>query len=147
MKEIALKGFGIALVDDEDFERINQYTWRLHTNGYAIATAKNIRMHRLVVGITDEQVVDHKDRDKLNNRKDNLRITTRTGNSCNRVANINRGNAFKGVYLNAGRYEARIKIARKPHYLGRFATAEEAAAAYNKAATELHGEMALLNVF
>ena len=148
MREIAIVEGGVALIDDEDFERVSQFKWHRSDNGYAVANHKNckIRMHRLVMGAVGDQIVDHKNRDKLDNQKDNLRITDRSGNGCNRVANLNRGSAYKGVYKNAGKYEARIKVNAKPYYLGRYSTPEEAAKAYNEAAKKLHGEMAYLNV-
>lgn len=148
MREIAIVEGGVALIDDEDFEKVSQFKWHLSDNGYAVANHKNckIRMHRLVMGAVGDQIVDHKNRTKLDNQKDNLRITDRSGNGCNRVANLNRGSAYKGVYKNAGKYEARIKIKLKPYYLGRYNTPEEAAKAYNEAAKKLHGEMAYLNV-
>lgn len=148
MKEIQVES-GIAIVDDEDYDKVSQYNWLLHEKGYAVANhkGKKLRMHRVIMGATDpDDLVDHRDRDKLNNRKLNLRMTDRSGNACNRHPNHARDNAFKGVYPNAGKFEARIKIHGKPKYLGRFKTAEEAAVAYNNAAKELHGDMAFLNV-
>lgn len=147
MKEIVLVQGGIALVDDEDFENLSQYKWHLHSNGYAVANHKNkkLRMHRLVINAQEGEIVDHCNRVRLDNQKHNLRITTMSGNACNR-APTQRKLPYKGVYRNAGKYEARIKVNRAPRYLGRFRTAEEAARAYNSAAAELHGEMAFLNV-
>ena len=148
MREIAIVEGGVALIDDEDFEKVSQFKWHLSDKGYAVANHKGtkIRMHRLVMGAVGDQIVDHRKHNKLDNQKANLRITDRSGNACNRQPQQRGDVKFKGVYRNAGRYEARIKINQKPHYLGRFATAEEAAAAYNKAAEQLHGEMACLNV-
>jgi hypothetical protein len=148
MKNIPLVQGGYALIDDDDFEKVKQFTWHLTENGYAVANhkGKKLRMHRLVMGAKDDEVVDHRNRMKLDNQKENLRITDRSGNACNRGVLLHRTVKFKGVYRNAGRYEARIKIKKVPHYLGRFDTAEEAAAAYNRAAAELHGDMACLNL-
>lgn len=147
MKKIEIVEGGIALIDDEDFELVNQYKWHLSDKGYAIANSKGkkLRMHRLVMGAAEGVVVDHRNRVKLDNQKSNLRITDLSGNACNRTPSKQRELPYKGVYRNAGRYEARIKINRKPRYLGRFDTAEDAARAYNTAAIELHGEMACLN--
>lgn len=148
MKEIQIVEGGVALIDDEDFERVNQFKWHLSDKGYAVANHKGskIRMHRLVMGAIGDQVVDHREHNKLDNQKANLRITDRSGNACNRQPRQRGDLKYKGVYKNAGRYEARIKINQKPHYLGRFDTPEEAAIAYNTAASQLHGEMACLNV-
>jgi hypothetical protein len=148
MKQIEIVEGGIAFVDDEEFERVSKFKWHLSDKGYAVASHKGskIRMHRLVMGAIGDQIVDHKNRTKLDNQKENLRITDRSGNAQNRGAWGSRGAMHKGVYQNAGKFEARIKMNRKPRYLGRFDTAEEAARAYNTAATEMFGDMACLNV-
>jgi hypothetical protein len=148
VKEVLIVGGQVALIDDEDFEKVNQFKWRLSEKGYAVANhkGKKIRMHRLVMGAVGDQVVDHRKHNKLDNQKANLRITDRSGNACNRQPQQRGDIKYKGVYKNAGRFEARIKINQRPHYLGRFETAEEAALAYNTAAKDLHGEMACLNV-
>lgn len=75
-----------AKVSKEDYPLLMRYSWN-YRNGYAItkANGKEIRMHRLVLGVTDpEIIVDHKDRDRLNNQRDNLREFTPTQNANNR---------------------------------------------------------------
>lgn len=78
MSEIKIKD-KIALVDEEDFKRINYYKWFLDKNGYAVANLnyKQIKMHHLVIGKPPEKVdlhvTDHINSNKLDNRKSNLR--------------------------------------------------------------------------
>lgn len=87
--------------------------------------------------------VDHINRDGLDNRKGNLRPTTAVLNSANRGGWSKHG--YKGVFQQTnGRWAARAGD-RGKHYLGTYDTIEEAALAYDRAATGLYGESALLN--
>lgn len=109
------KGKFVALVDDEDFERISQYRWciarmypgTLHTLIYAVRsdrkTKKTIYMHREVLGLRDDDdIVDHINGDGLNNTKGNLRMPGNSENLKNSFrhrnkelfTNINRKNAI-----------------------------------------------------
>ena len=89
--------------------------------------------------------VDHRNRVRTDNRWNNLRLATRRQNSCNCSTPTSNTSGAKGVYLAPhGKYQVRIRIAGKRHYLGQFDTAEEASAAYKAAALELHGEFACL---
>lgn len=103
-------------------------------------------MHNVIgkrMGLCSE-IVDHEDLDKLNNRRENLRAATKGQNNSNRDAQSNNVLGLKGVSYKAsrGKYYANIKIGTKTKYLGSFNTAEEAAAAYAKAAKEEFGEYA-----
>lgn len=95
----------------------------------------------------DHLVIDHKDRDRTNNELSNLRLATIQQNSYNQEKHSTVG--VKGVYL-CGRltkpWQAQIRIDGKKVNLGRFATKEEAAEAYRKAAIEHHGEFACLTI-
>jgi hypothetical protein len=85
MKTIQLSNGGEALVDDEDFERLNQFKWRnskTPNNLYAESGAF-LRMHRLIMNCPDGLIVDHIDGDGLNNQKSNLRICSHQDNICN----------------------------------------------------------------
>jgi mannose-6-phosphate isomerase-like protein (cupin superfamily) len=83
-----------AEVDTEDYERVNQYSWHLK-DGYAVTKARlpngkraNLQMHRYVLGTTDPYIlVDHKDRDRLNNTRSNLREVTPKENANNMSTN------------------------------------------------------------
>lgn len=92
-------------------------------------------------------VIDHKDRDPNNNELSNLRLATVQQNSYNQEKYSTVG--VKGVYLcgrNKNPWQAQIRIDGKKVNLGRFATKEEAAESYKKAALEHHGEFACLTI-
>lgn len=78
-----------AKVSKEDYGLLMNFTWGLNKSGYAVSKirGKEVRMHRLVLNVTDpEIIVDHKDRDRLNNCRENLREFTPTQNSNNRTS-------------------------------------------------------------
>jgi hypothetical protein len=96
----------------------------------------------LVHGEPVPPVLDHVDQDRLNNRITNLREATHTQNFANSGARKNSKLGIKGVWRHQGKYRARIETNRKIIDLGTFDVADDAALAYRKAATVLHGEFA-----
>ncbi|MDR6393480.1 AP2 domain-containing protein [Paraburkholderia phenoliruptrix] len=152
MKPIQLPHGSVAIVDDEDFDRVNSYRWYMTGNGYA-RTNKNVgglqrgmAMHRFILEIQtgDERIVDHIDGNRLNNQKANLRICTHAQNLRNQKRRRDNTTGYKGVTFDvkAGRFHAQIRNNGARKHLGHFDTAEEAHAAYCAAALELHGEFA-----
>jgi hypothetical protein len=106
-----------------------------------------VRLHRLIMDAAIGDIIDHIDGDGLNNAKSNLRFVTSQQNAMNRRAWKNkRGSRFKGVHRDGKRFRAIITVNRKNIGLGSFKTEEEAAEAYNKAASEMFGEFACLNI-
>ena len=97
--------------------------------------------------------IDHIDGNSLNNRKENLRICTRSQNCSNKKVRRDSRSGYKGVYIKKGgkRFLAYIGDPNTPATrkrqirLGLYDTAEEAALVYNKAALEMYGEFAVLN--
>lgn len=163
MKEIQLTHGQVALVDDVDFEWLNQRKWwalwsRQTKSYYAVrcvyhpSTQKTetVRMHRQILGLVkgDKMYGDHINRDTLDNQRSNLRVATRSENQRNRGLQSNNTSGYRGVWYFAKcrRWQSYIKVHGKRRHLGLFLTAEEAALAYNRAAVELHGEFAVLNV-
>lgn len=143
MKEIKLtKGF-VALVDDEDYEELNKFKWRavkVRDNYYAY---RLVSMHREILNIKNSKIhIDHKDRNTLNNKKDNLRTCTPAQNNLNKEVRRDNKLGVKGVRFSKKqkRYIAVISINGKVKQIGSFNTVEEAAIAYNKKAKEVHGE-------
>ena len=101
-------------------------------------------MHRVILGLHNGEIIDHKDHNGLNNQKDNLRRCTNGQNQMNKCSVSASG--FKGVYREkTGRYRASIEFNLKRYYLGIYDTPEEAAMVYNEAAKKYHREFARLN--
>lgn len=145
MKKIFLTQGKVALVDDADFDWLNQWKWSLgskSSGGYARRkeAGKHILMHRLIMGFPVGLQVDHINRNPHDNQRKNLRIVTRSQNCWNRKANGER--RFKGVFV---RWQAIIMAGGKRFHLGSFSSEGAAARAYDRAAKRLHGDFAQLN--
>jgi hypothetical protein len=138
-----------ATVDDEDFEFLSQWEWRLAHNGYAISGRGTIRMHRAVMKPKPRQQVDHINGDRIDNRRTNLRLATRQANARNRPRNAvrNHGARYKGIFrcTETQRWRARIEAPSGRINLGTHATQEDAAKAYDRAALKHWGVFARLN--
>lgn len=153
MKKIHLaNNKGIALVDDEDYDLLNQYKW-YNNIGYArtwvyINNKKIMKyMHQVLIN-TIKNEIDHIDGNGLNNQKDNLRIVTRSQNNMNRTKRKGTSSKYKGVYFDIKRnkWSTEITFNSKKIFLGRFKDEIEAAKVYNKKAKELFKEYARLNI-
>lgn len=135
-------------IDECDVDLVSRYSWSLLTTGsdhvYAVAR-KRILMHRLVTGAGVGFVVDHANNDGLDNRRSNLRVCSQSQNLHNRPGWRNSAVPFKGVTAAGKKFRAQIMCGGERHYLGVFATAKEAAEAYDRAAIRLHGAFAWVN--
>ena len=134
-----LKGEEI-LLDDDDFERFCAKNWIVGKHGYAYCG--KVLLHRAILGLErgDGVHCDHRNRNRLDNRKENLRACTRAQNSCNRPPATRNLSGYKGVNWYRGKWQAKIQKDGKQKYLGRFDTAELASEFYDLAAEMLHGE-------
>ena len=147
MREILLTSGEKAIVDDEDYEMLTKFSqfWRL--SGRYVICVKNgklVRMHRLIMNPSDDEIVDHKNGDTLDNRRENLRITNYSGNSRNaRKTSSPTTSIYKGVSW-CKRMNAWKAYCNKEH-LGYYSDEVAGAIAYNKRAKELFGEFAKLN--
>lgn len=162
MKKIELTRNQFALVDDEDYEYLNQWKWHAMPGRnkyyaqrveYVYLNGKRSKilhtMHSSIMKLTTKEfVIDHIDGDGLNNQKINLRKCTRLQNSFNRIKQNRKATSnFKGVYWYKSRncWRAQIMFNRKTIPLGYFNIEESAAIAYNDAAIKYFGEFAKLN--
>ena len=146
-KEIQLTKGMVALIDDEDFEKVNQYKWYAMKGKrtYYATSARpcpTVLLHRFIMNTPLGMEIDHKDGDGLNCQKYNLRICTQSQNAQGKKKRITSQNPYKGIQRRvSGNWQA--FIGDKP--LGTYPTAEAAARAYDKAAREIWGEFARLN--
>jgi hypothetical protein len=146
-----------ALIEDEDFDRVNQYKWFLlggHKNKQYAKTGNGLLLHRFIMNVdmkSKNVQIDHINGNGLDNRKVNLRLATNQQNNANTSIRNDNTSGYKGVYYKKDREQrkkkwgAQININKKNISLGYFLTKEEAALAYNEAAIKYFGEFAYLN--
>lgn len=162
-KEIPLTQGRVAIVDDQDFERLNQWKWyarrapsRFASTFYATrnsrvegGTRHSIQMHRVILGVGPGVEIDHIDGDGLNNTRSNLRIALKKENRRNsrKQAKPVASSKLKGVdwHEKSFAFRARIKVDGKLIHLGYFGSEEAAARAYDEAAEEHFGPFARVN--
>jgi len=141
-----------AIVDDSIYDSINIYKWRMTKNGYAVrglankGNYKTILMHRYITDTPKGYDTDHINQNKLDNRKSNLRICTRSENNCN--SKLRKGNTtgYRGISIGKdGKYEMQISYKGKRIVYKRYKNIKDAVKSYNCCARILHGEYAYLN--
>jgi hypothetical protein len=118
-------------IDNDDLPKILEHTWCVSKTGYAVSRINNklVKMHRFILSVGDPKVItDHKNRNKLDNRKDNLRFCTQHQNTMN-CSNTKNRDLPIGVSRFNNKYRARIMLNRKEYSLGHYNTVEEAVAA------------------
>ena len=162
MKKIPLSQGKVALVDDEDFERINQWKWYARKDGHTYYALRNngdktFLMHREILGAvpSGRPEVDHQDHNGLNNQKTNIRWCTRSDNAMNRLhymqarkKSTGATSKYKGVNLHpvTHKWVARIRVAKDSCiHLGYYTNEIDAAKAYDKEATIRFGQLARVN--
>jgi hypothetical protein len=130
--------FEEAIIDAEDAQRVEDFKWHIQSKGY-IASNEAGLLHRLIIGASKEQIVDHINRDKLDNRKANLRIASRSANVHNSKIHITNTSGAKGVCFHkaTGKWEAFIRVnnVRKREYFAAFEDAVTRRAQFEREAS------------
>ncbi len=152
MREIMITNGKVALVDDEDYERVVERKWYAafrKRRWYVHATSNpRISLHGFILGEDRDRQIDHINLDGLDNRRSNLRFCTTSQNCANQSKY--RGaysSSFKGVSLRLpeNKWRAIIRFEGKLISLGSFDDEREAAKRYNEAAVAYFREFARLN--
>lgn len=153
-------GKGFALADKVDLPYLSQFTWCPHSNGYAVrnirrgrATIATRYMHREIMNAQKGVQVDHINGNRLDNRRENLRLCTTAENTRHSGSKGGKRkrvlSRFLGVTINPRQknpgWEATMSVNGKTQHYGRFDTQEEAARARDIMAFRIRGSFALLN--
>lgn len=142
MRKIELTQGKYTVVDEEDYDRISKHKWYFDSsNGYA-RNGELGYLHRFILQPPKGKYVDHKDKDKLNNRRSNLRVCTNAENIRNSSVRVNNTSGATGVWWRSdrNRWVAEIKLDYKKITIGRYKTKDEAVEARRQKEIELFGE-------
>jgi len=151
MKEIPLTQNKFALIDDEDYEKVSDLVWHFTDKGYARAhdpvSGRSVLMHRVIMNTPTGMETDHVNGNRIDNRKENLRVCTSSENRINSHKRNNCSSTYKGVNWDKfhKQWVAKLKVDGKQRLIGYFNEEYQAAMAYDIWARELHGEFARLN--
>jgi hypothetical protein len=144
----------VAIVDDDDYDRINQFTWCYNkgTRNKTYYAIRGVRygdkqfreyMHRVIMNAPDDIIVDHINHDTLDNRKENLRVGTQKLNQLNRISHGGSKSKYKGVSLFSN---GKWVVHYKKEHIGYFVDEVDAALAYNAIAFKENPSWSLLNI-
>jgi len=130
------------LVDRKDLKGIDLFNLRINVDGY-VSVGERL-LHRIITNCPDNMQVDHINKNRLDNRRCNLRICTNSQNQMNRGQTKANSTGHKGVNCEKRnkrkKYRARITADKKTHYLGNFEKATDAGKAYREAVKIYHGK-------
>lgn len=136
-----------AKIDKKDVDKVKGYKWCLGNHGYAQTTrsGKHIKLHRIILDLTDPLIEgDHKSGDRLDNRRDNLRVCNRCQNTQNARLRRDNTSGAKGVYWSkdSQKWGGKVRVSGRYYFIGYFDDLEEATKAVNQSRLRLHGEFA-----
>lgn len=145
----------VAIIDDED-AHLARFKWHAAVRAHTVYAARNVRrggvgslvlLHREVLNAAKGVQVDHMNRDGLDCRRENLRVATASQNQANSAHRRHASAPYKGVRWKKDhkKWEARIRFGGRDLHIGYFATAKEAACAYNAEAVKRFGQFARIN--
>lgn len=161
MKKIKLTRGYFAIVDDDDFKILSQFKWTAQPKGdgrvYAYRMSKRTKpfekrkiifMHRELMDVDSNHVVDHKNHNTLDNRRSNLRIATHAENMRNRIIQKNNKWGTPGItFIKNNKIKPwRVTLRNNlvwPKYIGSFKTLKEASTKYIEASKKYHGEYSI----
>jgi len=135
------------IVDDDDADFLKHWGWWIDGHGYVRLLGTSSFLHRILTQAPDDVIVDHMNRNPLDNSRQNLRLCSQNQNSKNRRISKNNTSGYKGVSFkkDCGLWYAHIGFNGKRIHLGYFKTALEAADAYDASAIRFHGSFAATN--
>lgn len=141
-----------AIVDAEDFEWLSTWNWNAHWDLHAKCfyarrkqSGKTILMHREIMHLKPGQLVDHHNRNSLDNRKQNLRQATVSQNTANTKNFTTNSSGYRGVSRNGKRWRAVVVHHGRYIVMSGFRSKRKAARAYDEVAKKIFGEFAHLN--
>ena len=150
-----------VLIDEADAHILQAHSWHVHDDGSGYLRVKScvkrgtkwkdgvsaIYLHRVIMQAKRGIIIDHKDGNGLNCRRDNLRACKHRANACNRAKHKKKKSRFKGVQWEGrrGKWYVEIRHGNTRRVKSGFSTEEEAARAYDELARRLHGKYARLN--
>lgn len=128
---------GWTKVSPEDYEYLSQFRWYLRDNGYVVrgdystGSLKIVRMHREILGFPEGKTIDHINRDRADNRRENLRVVSQKENTLNTGAKKNSSSKYRGVCWNekTKSWKAQCSVGGTNKHIGLFKTEEDAAKA------------------
>ena len=153
MKIIKLTRGKNALVDKDVFERLSKHKWFFEDSGYPMTNIKEDgkwkkeRMHYFIMEKKEGKIIDHINRNRLDNRKSNLRYATYSENFHNADISKRNKSGYKGVHWDkqSQKWRAMASVKGKQKHIGLYDCKKEAAKAYNDFVVRTAGEFAHLN--
>lgn len=132
-----------AIIDLDDVEKCSLYKWVIRTDGYVSTkfNGKGIKLHRFIANTPKGMHTDHINRNKLDNRKSNLKICSQKENNKNKNTYKNNNTGKRGVELKENRYVVYLTYNGVKHYIGSFGDFNEAVKVREKAEIQYHGHI------
>lgn len=125
----------VAICDVDDYEKVSQHRWRKNGTGYAVSyfNGSAVGMHRFLANCPDDLEVDHINKDRIDNRKSNLRLSTTRANRILNNRKPSESSGIRGVRKHGKKWQARITVNKKEITLGSFTDLNDAVNARQEA--------------
>jgi len=135
----------IILISKSDLLIVSKYTWCISKTGYPVANInhKVTKLHRYILSPSENQIIDHINGNKLDNRRNNLRICTNTENVRNSKLQLNNSTGYPGIRTTkGGKFNVRITVNHKELHVGNYDTLDEAITKRKEVELKYYGEFA-----